>query len=335
MDTIRTNIENRIIPILDKAGMYYRIFSRVKSTSSIQRNSSQCRNINLEFPFSRYMRCQFRVQGMNTFQNQNRIIFYFQEDVNIFYEKLKCMEGYDKNNESNSLEELKELSDIIEGLDGKDSNQGMLKKLLPFHDKIFMPQRLNIVMNMNEQEKNAFQFLLPTLGDYADLIDSTYEIQLRTVLSEGWHEIEHDLRYKTKDETWWNFCTEESRMLNGIYAALETNERALSQMIEELTYKNYKNHSWDAMIRFHFCKRMTEDKLSPDICSILDDDDRVAKDILHVTRAEFTEWLWAIPHKISLSTQFALFLINRKKLNNGTILSIEPEPIRMILDKLG
>lgn len=263
-----------------------------------------------------------------------RIIFYFQEDVNIFYEKLKCMEGYDKNNESNSLEELKELSDIIEGLDGKDSNQGMLKKLLPFHDKIFMPQRLNIVMNMNEQEKNAFQFLLPTLGDYADLIDSTYEIQLRTVLSEGWHEIEHDLRYKTKDETWWNFCTEESRMLNGIYAALETNERALSQMIEELTYKNYKNHSWDAMIRFHFCKRMTEDKLSPDICSILDDD-RVAKDILHVTRAEFTEWLWAIPHKISLSTQFALFLINRKKLNNGTILSIEPEPIRMILDKLG
>ena len=322
MDTIRTNIENRIIPILDKAGMYYRIFSRVKSTSSINRKLSK-------------KAIEYREKGTKMQDIIGiRIIFYFQEDVNIFYEKLKCMEGYDKNNESNSLEELKELSDIIEGLDGKDSNQGMLKKLLPFHDKIFMPQRLNIVMNMNEQEKNAFQFLLPTLGDYADLIDSTYEIQLRTVLSEGWHEIEHDLRYKTKDETWWNFCTEESRMLNGIYAALETNERALSQMIEELTYKNYKNHSWDAMIRFHFCKRMTEDKLSPDICSILDDD-RVAKDILHVTRAEFTEWLWAIPHKISLSTQFALFLINRKKLNNGTILSIEPEPKRMILDKLG
>ena len=322
MDTIRTNIENRIIPILDKAGMYYRIFSRVKSTSSINRKLSK-------------KAIEYREKGTKMQDIIGiRIIFYFQEDVNIFYEKLKCMEGYDKNNESNSLEELKELSDIIEGLDGKDSNQGMLKKLLPFHDKIFMPQRLNIVMNMNEQEKNAFQFLLPTLGDYADLIDSTYEIQLRTVLSEGWHEIEHDLRYKTKDETWWNFCTEESRMLNGIYAALETNERALSQMIEELTYKNYKNHSWDAMIRFHFCKRMTEDKLSPDICSILDDD-RVAKDILHVTRAEFTEWLWAIPHKISLSTQFALFLINRKKLNNGTILSIEPEPILMILDKLG
>lgn len=41
MDTIRTNIENRIIPILDKAGMYYRIFSRVKSTSSINRKLSK------------------------------------------------------------------------------------------------------------------------------------------------------------------------------------------------------------------------------------------------------------------------------------------------------
>lgn len=235
MDTIRTNIENRIIPILDKAGMYYRIFSRVKSTSSINRKLSK-------------KAIEYREKGKKMQDIIGiRIIFYFQEDVNIFYEKLKCMEGYDKNNESNSLEELKELSDIIEGLDGKDSNQGMLKKLLPFHDKIFMPERLNIVMNMNEQEKNAFQLLLPTLGDYVDLIDSTYEIQLRTVLSEGWHEIEHDLRYKTKDETWWNFCTEESRMLNGIYAALETNERALSQMIEELTYKNYKNHSWEGV----------------------------------------------------------------------------------------
>lgn len=66
--------------------------------------------------------------------------------------------------------------------------------------------------------------------------------------------------------------------------------------------------------KISFCKRMTEDKLSLDICSLLDNDDRVAKDILHVTRAEFTEWLWAIPHKITMSTQFALFLINRKKL---------------------
>ena len=30
------------------------------------------------------MRCQFRIQGMNTFQNQNCIIFYFQFITFIF-----------------------------------------------------------------------------------------------------------------------------------------------------------------------------------------------------------------------------------------------------------
>ncbi|MBK7959276.1 MAG: hypothetical protein IPK03_14995 [Bacteroidetes bacterium] len=29
------------------------------------------------------------------------------------------------------------------------------------------------------------------------LVDSTFEVQLRTILSEGWHEIDHDLRYKS------------------------------------------------------------------------------------------------------------------------------------------
>nr|WP_255419996.1 MULTISPECIES: hypothetical protein [Parabacteroides] len=27
-------------------------------------------------------------------------------------------------------------------------------------------------------------------------IDSTFKIQVRTTLSEGWHEIEHNMRYK-------------------------------------------------------------------------------------------------------------------------------------------
>ena len=31
METIKENIEGRIIPLLEKAGMYYRVFSRVKS----------------------------------------------------------------------------------------------------------------------------------------------------------------------------------------------------------------------------------------------------------------------------------------------------------------
>lgn len=33
----------------------------------------------------------------------------------------------------------------------------------------------------------------PMLSDY---IDDTFEVQVRTNSFEGWHEIEHDLRYK-------------------------------------------------------------------------------------------------------------------------------------------
>lgn len=320
METIKANIEERIIPVLDKAGMYYRLFSRVKSKTSIDRKLSKKAD-------------EYRDKGKKMQDIIGiRVIFYFQEDVDIFYEKLKSMDGYDANNESNSAKELKELSSIIENIDETDGNQALLKKLLPFHDKVFMPERLNLVMRMNDLEKKMFQDHLSEYGKYADLIDATFEIQLRTVLSEGWHEVEHDLRYKTKDEKWWNFCGSESRMLNGIYASLETNERALSQMIQELAYKNYKNKSWDAMIRFHLCKRMTEDKLPESLCEILNRDDRLAKDILHVSRAEFTNWLWSMPTKQPLSTQFALFMINRQKMHNDLISNEEPESIKMVLD---
>ena len=319
METIKENIEGRIIPLLEKAGMYYRVFSRVKSKESIQKK--------LDIKANAYRRSGRKMQDIIGI----RVIFYFQEDVSIFYEKLKTMEGYDSTNESNSSKELKELTDIIESFDGGDPQHEKLKRLLPFHDKVFMPERLNLVMRMNPREQERLKDALSEYGDNASLIDATYEVQLRTVLSEGWHEIEHDLRYKTKDETWWDFCKDESRMLNGIYASLETNERALSQMIHELTYKNYNNKSWDAMIRFHLCKRMSEEKLPNELCEILDNDERLAKEILHVTRKEFTNWLWSMTVKPPLSTKFALFLINRKMLNDERITSLEDNAVKVIL----
>jgi ppGpp synthetase/RelA/SpoT-type nucleotidyltranferase len=51
-------------------------------------------------------------------------------------------------------------------------------------------------------------------------IDETFEIQLRSILSEGWHEVEHDLRYKSKKN--WETQDDLSRALNGIIATIET-----------------------------------------------------------------------------------------------------------------
>lgn len=51
-------------------------------------------------------------------------------------------------------------------------------------------------------------------------IDTTFELQLRSILSEGWHEVDHDLRYKSKSN--WINQGDLSRALNGIMATLET-----------------------------------------------------------------------------------------------------------------
>ena len=324
MEYIRQNIEDRIRPILDRAGIYYRIFSRVKSKPSIEKKLSHKEN-------------EYRQKGKKMQDIIGiRIVFYFQEDVEICHERMKKMDGYDSRNESNSSLELQGLSQIIESWDEADSdNKGMVKKLLPFHDKVFMPERLNLVMRMTPEEQMFFNTAIQEYGKQSELIDATYEIQLRTVLSEGWHEVEHDLRYKTSNEKWWNFCEAESRMLNGIYASLETNERALSQMIQELAYKNYKHRSWDAMIRFHFRIRMEEKKLPDTLGNILDKDKTLAKKILHVKKQELTTWLWEIPYKLALTPELILFLLNRKCLNCPSIFEAENDTVKMVLGDYG
>lgn len=321
-DVVRKNIEDQLKQYLERGGMYYRIFSRAKDEDSIKRK--------LDAKGDHYRQTGKKMQDLIGV----RVVFYFLDDVTIFHNKLKSMSGYDPQNESNSTKDLNELSNLINNMGEPKKVKDKLKNILPFHDKVFMPERLNIVMEMDEYEKSLTKLELESLCSYdTSLVDYTYEVQLRTVLSEGWHEVEHDLRYKTKDEDWWNYCKEESRMLNGLYASLETSERALSSMIEELTYKNFQKKSWDAMIRFHFRRRTSGAKLSANICQLLDTDDRLAKDILHVKRGDLVEWLWSIVPAVSITTDFLFFLINRKMLGRKDVRAMEPIPTKAILDK--
>lgn len=109
-----------------------------------------------------------------------RITLYFTDDVEIIHNYLKNQPNFD----SESVDE----SEV---------------------DK-FCPKRLNLVMRVQEKHLQDMKAARQET-DYEDLIDDTYEIQIRTILSEGWHEVEHDLRYKCKDE--WDDFKEESRLL--------------------------------------------------------------------------------------------------------------------------
>jgi putative GTP pyrophosphokinase len=93
--------------------------------------------------------------------------------------------------------------------------------------EIFKPLRNNMICKIPVDESKIFYELLASNPQFKG-IDNTFEIQFRTTLSEGWHEVDHMMRYKCKPD--WSDLITESRMLNGIYATLETNDQVLKAL---------------------------------------------------------------------------------------------------------
>ncbi|WP_457787123.1 hypothetical protein [Pseudomonas sp. PL-6] len=116
---------------------------------------------------------------------------------------------------------------------------------------------------------------------YERPIDTTFEVQVRSVLSEGWHEVEHDLRYKKKEH--WLGNDDLSRALNGIAAALETSEWGMRKIFEDLAYRHYKKQSWEAMLNLKFRMRMAGG-LGDALKDIFDTEREVPKRLLRVDR---------------------------------------------------
>ena len=267
---------------LDRAGIYYRVFTRSKSLDSIKKK--------LEKKADQYKREGKKLQDIIGI----RLVFYFLEDVEIVASYLR--EVSIRDSESNSTHDLRGRE--VYGIGG-------------LADKVFMPIRLNLVFRMDDRTAREFKNVLKGYeGLDCELVDNTYEVQLRTVLSEGWHEVEHDLRYKCKDEPWWGYCDQESRMLNGIYASLETSERTLGQLFAEISYKNYKQKDWEAMIRNHLRIKFLEDPLSPEIKKVLNESNKMAKLILKQEKKKLLDCLFRATRPYPLSMENIVYLIN-------------------------
>ncbi|EFC4114959.1 RelA/SpoT domain-containing protein [Escherichia coli] len=149
--------------------------------------------------------------------------------------------------------------------------QKTLEKLFEIESKtvdettanLFAATRCNYVFKLPEVLSNDSVLL----KKYS-YIDTTFEVQFRTILSEGWHEVEHDLRYKCKED--WVEHNDLSRALNGIYASLETSDWGIMKLFEDLAYRNYKSSAWSAMLRNKLRLRM-DDKLDEKIISIINE----------------------------------------------------------------
>ncbi len=240
-ELVLKDIVNRLNTKLSQCGIMYRIFSRIKSTDSINHKMEKKGNL--------YRQEKRKLQDLLAL----RITLYFTDDVNIVYQYLKNQPNF-----------------VNESIDVRDVDT-------------FKPTRLNLVMRVPEIFKEHISAAINDTN-YPDLIDDTYEIQIRTILSEGWHEVEHDLRYKYKDD--WNDFQEESRLLNGIFASLESNEWAMLSLFERLAYAHYKRNEWDSMLRNKLRIRFANSGLSAELKEYLLEHQHIAKLLFRTDRSK-------------------------------------------------
>ncbi len=204
-----------------------------------------------------------------------RVTLYFPDDVLLIENKLKRHKMFDHiSKDKFSIEEFK-------------------------------PVRCNLVFNIPDDYTRD---LNPTNNKHSGFIDSKYEIQLRTVLSEGWHEVEHDLRYKCKED--WENHDDLNRNLNGIYATLETSEFSMLQLFNVLTYRHYKDGKIESMIKNHFRIKFSDGKLDVELEKYLSERKSILKDIYKIPRSKVIDYLINESLSIPLTINNLIYLIN-------------------------
>lgn len=230
-----------------------------------------------------------------------RITLYFNDDVKILHQYLKSLRNYD--NES--------VTDV-----GTER---------------FCPQCLNLVMRIPDALKEDMRIAIKGIP-HSELIDETYEIQLRTVLSEGWHEVEHDLRYKCKDD--WGELLEDSRLLNGVYATLENSDWAMLSIFDNVAYSHYKKNQWTPMIRNKMRLRFKDNYLSEEVSQYLTNNINIAKKIFRADRDQAI--LHMLKNKILIPPTFdnIVHILNHMEEIDEGLIQYESEAIKSDLELL-
>lgn len=191
-------------------------------------------------------------------------------------------------------------------------------------DNVFSVSRYNLVFRLPEE-----YFRDIAMPSESFPIDRAFEVQIRTILSEGWHEVEHDLRYKRKVD--WAECDELSRGLNGVLATLETAEWSMRKIFDDLAYKHYKAKRWDALVHSVLRMRLTT-PLSSEICEMLEADEGAARRLVRFNRSQVLEALAQLAPRIPLTADNVLFVWNRIELKSEPLARLTPRFIGEIMD---
>lgn len=282
LERIATQLTSDISKSLSRCGLMFRIFSRVKTESSIRHK--------LEVKYASKKTMIQDMIGM-------RIVVYFQDDVDV-------------------LALYYSVGDVVK------------KSIDEFDSSTFRPQRLNITSRIPAEMTEEFYAALPE--QFRDCIEPTYEIQIRTVFSEGWHEVEHDLRYKCKED--WEGCESYSRALNGVIATLETAEWNMKSLFADMARHNFRHSNYTAMLRNKFHLRFKSEALSENLNIYLNEHRHLAEDLLNADRLIVVYMMLTHKADFSLTYDNLLFLINRIEMMDFDLMAMEPADTKLMIN---
>lgn len=289
LKNILKHIQDEILSEIDRIGIHCRIHARIKDISSLKEKVERKGK-------DYYSKDGKKVQDICGF----RITTYFIEDVKLLWDIFERI--YVKIDEAND-------------------------RINKENFKVFEPVHKNMICSMNDADSDTLNELKLTVKDEVfSLIDNTFEIQFRTTLSEGWHEIDHVLRYKCQSD--WDDFIEAERMLNGIYATLETSDNALKSLFEDLSYQHYKKQNWEAMLRTKFRLKFIKEQLDNSICEILNNNNELAKSIFKTDRQDVIKQIALSKLHIPLSFNNIVYLLNYLKLKNRDLEGLQPQIIK-------
>lgn len=275
--SITRDLEKELKDLLDRCGLYYKCFCRVKTASSA------CEKIE-----NRYS------QGKTDYKLQDilgiRIVVYFKKDIPL-------------------CEKIISNNYIIDNI-SKDEED----------DETFKPQRINYVCKLPQ---SVIDNINSDIWNYP--IDQTFEIQVRTIFSEGWHEVEHDFRYKCLDE--WNGNSDLSRTLNGVWATLDNCDWAIENLLSELAHRHYKNKEWIPMLKNVFRMRISDEREMDEIIACFEQDNSLAKQFLRLDREDFLFKLSDSGIKFPMKLSSIVYIANYIEIKNEALLSLTPNLI--------
>jgi ppGpp synthetase/RelA/SpoT-type nucleotidyltranferase len=219
-----------------------------------------------------------------------RVALYFADDVEIVRETLKGKFDF--------VDETVDISETTE----------------------FKPTRINLIFRFGKDHTNEINDTARAIYPY---IDNTFEIQLRTILSEGWHEVDHDLRYKCQGD--WDEHKDLERTFNGVFAGLETSDWSTLMIFEKLSHRHYKNKSWQAMLRTKFRLRLQDGHLESKIVDLLNIDNNLAKKLYRIDRNILLKELILRNVKIPFSLSNLVYACNCMFIGDKELYNLTPK----------